>query len=58
MEDKPGRPDQEVAKEFWDNYLARNKSIIVDLMFGQLKSTVTCLTCNNAYLSFDPQLMI
>jgi hypothetical protein len=34
MEDKPGRPDQEVAKEFWDNYLARNKSIIVDLMFG------------------------
>jgi len=34
MEDKPGRPDHEVAKEFWDNYLARNKSIIVDLMFG------------------------
>ena len=58
MEDKPGRPDDVVAQEFWSNYLARNKSIIVDLMFGQLKSTVTCLTCNNPYLTFDPQLMI
>lgn len=58
MEDKPGRSDDLVAKEFWDNYIARNKSIIVDLMFGQLKSTVTCLKCNNPYLTFDPQLMI
>jgi len=58
MEDKPNRPDNVVAKEFWDNYIARNKSIIVDLMFGQLKSTVTCLTCKNPYLTFDPQLMI
>jgi ubiquitin carboxyl-terminal hydrolase 6/32 len=34
MIDKPGRPDKEVADEFWDNFLARNKSIIVDLMYG------------------------
>lgn len=58
MIDKPGRPDKEVADEFWDNFLARNKSIIVDLMYGQLKSTVTCLTCQNPYLTFDPYLMV
>jgi ubiquitin carboxyl-terminal hydrolase 4/11/15 len=45
MIDKPDRPDDEIAKEFWDNHIARNKSIIVDLMYGQVKSTVTCLTC-------------
>ncbi len=27
-------------------------------MYGQLKSTVTCLTCNTRFLTFDPFLMI
>lgn len=37
---------------------ARNKSIIVDLMYGQLKSTVTCLTCDNVSITFDPYLTL
>lgn len=58
LQDKPNRPDHEIAGEYWDGFQARNRSIIVDLMFGQLKSTVTCLTCQNVYLAFDPQCSI
>jgi ubiquitin carboxyl-terminal hydrolase 4/11/15 len=28
------RPDDEMSKLFWDAFLARNQSIIVDLMYG------------------------
>lgn len=34
MSEEPNRPDVIVAKEFWDAFTARNKSIIVDLMYG------------------------
>lgn len=57
MNEDQNRPEVEIAKEFWDGFLARNQSIIVDLMYGQLKSTVTCLTCNTRFLTFDPFLM-
>lgn len=42
MKDHNGRPDSVVSQEYWEGFLARNRSIIVDLMYGQLKSTVTC----------------
>lgn len=42
LEDSNGRPDEEVCAEHWNAFTARNKSIIVDLMYGQLKSTVEC----------------
>lgn len=29
--DAHGRPDEEVADEYWTNHLARNDSIIVDV---------------------------
>ena len=58
MSDTPNRSEAEVAKEFWENFTARNKSIIVDLMYGQLKSTVTCLTCGKIAITFDPYLSI
>ena len=34
MNENPERKDAEVAKDFWDNFLARNQSIVVDLMYG------------------------
>ena len=34
MNENPDRKDAEVAKDFWDNFLARNQSMIVDLMYG------------------------
>lgn len=58
MSEEEGRTDQVVSKEFWDAHLARNKSIIVDLMMGQLKSTVTCLTCKRIATAFDPYLSV
>ena len=34
MSDNNDRPDEVIAKEFWDGFNARNASIIVDLMYG------------------------
>lgn len=34
MQDSNNRPDEIVAKEFWEGHLKRNQSIIVDLMQG------------------------
>lgn len=31
VKDPEGRADEEVAEEYWQNHLARNDSIIVDL---------------------------
>jgi hypothetical protein len=58
MSEEAERPDHVVAKEYWDGFLARNASIIVDLMYGQLKSTVTCLTCGRIATAFDPYLSV
>ena len=50
-----GRPDKVVARESWDAYRERNKSIVVDLMMGLLKSEVRCpsATCGKASVTFD-----
>lgn len=54
LKDSDGRPDEEVAREAWENHVIRNKSIIVDLFHGQLKSKVTCLECKHESVRFDP----
>ncbi|MCP9258936.1 Ubiquitin carboxyl-terminal hydrolase 32 [Dirofilaria immitis] len=53
LSDSDGRPDSVVAKEAWDAHLKRDKSIIVDLFTGQLRSTLTCLNCNAISCRFD-----
>ncbi|KAF9577909.1 ubiquitin carboxyl-terminal hydrolase, partial [Lunasporangiospora selenospora] len=40
-----GRPDEEVANDFWQVHKARNDSVIVDLFQGQYKSTLVCPEC-------------
>uniref|UniRef100_A0A8D8Y4L7 ubiquitinyl hydrolase 1 n=1 Tax=Cacopsylla melanoneura TaxID=428564 RepID=A0A8D8Y4L7_9HEMI len=54
LKDSDGRPDEEVAREAWENHIIRNKSVIVDLFHGQLKSKVTCLVCKHESVRFDP----
>uniref|UniRef100_A0A1B6CHY2 ubiquitinyl hydrolase 1 n=1 Tax=Clastoptera arizonana TaxID=38151 RepID=A0A1B6CHY2_9HEMI len=54
LKDSDGRPDTEVAHEAWENHLLRNKSIIVDLYHGQLKSEVKCKECKHESVRFDP----
>ncbi|XP_067931745.1 ubiquitin carboxyl-terminal hydrolase 32-like isoform X2 [Watersipora subatra] len=54
LKDSDGRPDDVLAKEGWDYHLSRNRSIIVDLFHGQLKSIVRCQTCHHSSIRFDP----
>jgi ubiquitin C-terminal hydrolase len=42
------------SKAAWRNHLLKNKSIIVDLFQGQVKSTLACQACKLEYDSFDP----
>lgn len=41
-----GRSHQQLADEAWDRHLKRNRSIIVDLFQGQLKTESRCTVCN------------
>ena len=45
--------DEEDAMHAWKLHLQKNKSVIVDLFQGQLKSTVECLVCKNRSTKFD-----
>eukprot|EP00347_Sterkiella_histriomuscorum_P013480 403364554 len=47
------KQDEEEAMESWKNYLQKNKSVIVDLFQGQLKSTLSCLVCGHKSTKFD-----
>ena len=46
--------DNSISAESWYNHLARNQSIIVDLMHGQFKSLVQCPRCTRYSITFDP----
>ena len=54
LQDSDGRPDIVVSQEAEQNHSARNKSVIVDLFHGQLKSKVTCKVCGHESVKFDP----
>lgn len=49
-----GRPDHVVAEEYWQGYLKRNDSIIVQLFTGQFKSKTKCPQCHKESVTFDP----
>ncbi|KAI6669738.1 hypothetical protein NL676_004623 [Syzygium grande] len=52
--DADGRPDEDVADEYWRYHLARNDSVIVDVCQGQYKSTLVCPVCKKVSVTFDP----
>ncbi|KAI9402072.1 hypothetical protein POPTR_001G214800v4 [Populus trichocarpa] len=52
--DEESRPDEEVADEYWQNHVARNDSVIVDVCQGQYKSTLVCPDCRKVSVTFDP----
>ncbi|KAK2418567.1 ubiquitin carboxyl-terminal hydrolase [Trifolium repens] len=54
VKDADGRPDGEVAEEYWRNHLARNDSVVVDLCQGQFRSTLICPFCKKVSITFDP----
>ncbi len=42
------------SSQAWENHLRRNRSIVVDLFHGQLRSQVKCKTCGHISARFDP----
>lgn len=52
--DSDGRPDAELAAEAWENYRARNDSVVVDNFQGLYKSSLMCPKCGRESVKFDP----
>ena len=52
--DSDGKDPAEVAVESWKGYLLRNRSIIVDIFQGQLRSVLCCIECKYTSYKFDP----
>eukprot|EP01117_Protostelium_nocturnum_P008265 TRINITY_DN2950_c0_g1_i3.p1 TRINITY_DN2950_c0_g1~~TRINITY_DN2950_c0_g1_i3.p1 ORF type:complete len:810 (-),score=316.83 TRINITY_DN2950_c0_g1_i3:78-2192(-) len=46
--------EEEAGMKAWEVHLKRNKSIIVDLFQGQLKSTLVCPVCSHISKTWDP----
>ena len=46
--------DKETSDESWEQFIKTNKSIIVDLFYGQYKSTLSCPKCYTKSITFDP----
>jgi ubiquitin C-terminal hydrolase len=47
-----------VSLEYWQGFQKREKSLFVDLFYGQLKSRVQCTVCSKVSISFDPFNML
>lgn len=54
QKDSNNRPDAIVAQDSWQGFLMREKSIFIDLFYGQLKSRVQCSVCKHVSITFDP----
>ncbi|XP_076438634.1 ubiquitin carboxyl-terminal hydrolase 2-like [Babylonia areolata] len=46
--------DRDKAKEYWNAYLTRDSSHIVDIFVGQLKSELKFVDCGHRSVTFDP----
>jgi hypothetical protein len=51
--DSNGRDDILIARESWRRFLLRNDSELVDRVYGQLRSHVTCAFCGKESVTFD-----
>ncbi|CAI2385610.1 unnamed protein product [Moneuplotes crassus] len=52
------RPDSVTSAEHWIAFLNRSQSVIVDLMCGQLKSSLICNVCKKISNKFDTFLTL
>lgn len=58
MPDVTDKPESEAADLCWKLFLERNQSVIVDMMYGQNKSTLVCPACQKISITFDPFLSL
>lgn len=58
--DESKKEDVLKSKEQWIDFLRRNQSVLVDLLYGQYKSTLYCpdQDCQNVSNTFDPFLSV
>jgi len=58
VQDERDNPDEKKSQIYWVNFLRRNQSVLVDLFYGQFKSTLICPNeeCKNISITFDPFL--
>ena len=54
VDQQESETDAEASERFWMNMLRRDNSIIVDLFYGQYKSTLQCPVCNKISITYDP----
>jgi len=52
--DEDHLPDDEKAALHWERYRARNRSLVVDVFEGQLRSQLTCCRCGASSSTFEP----
>ncbi|CAE8584209.1 unnamed protein product, partial [Polarella glacialis] len=52
--DEDNLPDDEKAALQWERHRSRNRSLIVDVFEGQLRSQLTCCRCGNSSSTFEP----
>jgi hypothetical protein len=52
--DSDGRDDSIVSGEQWNAFAQRNNSVMIDMFYGQMKSHLVCLSCDNVSNTFDP----
>lgn len=58
IQGKAGDDDLDIARKSWVIFLKRNYSIFIENFYGQFKSTVSCPTCNNTSMTFDPYQIV
>eukprot|EP01107_Rhizomastix_libera_P010242 TRINITY_DN265_c0_g2_i3.p1 TRINITY_DN265_c0_g2~~TRINITY_DN265_c0_g2_i3.p1 ORF type:complete len:1276 (+),score=402.87 TRINITY_DN265_c0_g2_i3:39-3830(+) len=46
-------PEAQYAEECWQKFLLRNQSHIVDIFFGQSKTTIVCPVCKKVVIKFE-----
>ena len=58
--DDSNKDDVQKSQEQWVGFLRRNQSVLVDLLYGQYKSTLYCpdQECQNVSTTFDPFLSV
>ncbi len=49
-----GLEDSVAAKQAWERHLLRNRSEIVSLFHGQMRSRLVCPSCSQVSVTFDP----
>ena len=52
-EQQPNESDEQASERWWNSNLSRDNSIIVDLFYGQYKSTVQCPVCSKNNINYD-----